>query len=385
MMSIFHILVYVLFAYIMCNYANKSCELENEEGQNTIDKNLWLFIAFFTLICALRGRTGVDTVAYVYIFKNGFFSGDTTSLNGEWGFYYLSDFIANNHIHYSVGLGICGFVQILFITKGILPYKSLLCYFPIVLFGGTLFLGMTNAVRQMMAAAIFFYAIKFIVDKKIIYYSISILVASLFHHSALILLPLYFIPKSFDISPQRRTLLIIFFVCFIAGNTPQFQWLISYLDALTGSAGYDHYVGVASEILNSGYTQETRAFGPMQLSYFLCGLAVIWYGPVLGKRYSESMDTFKLWYLFAVAYGCLYFLVCNVSHLLIRPIMYFQICQTVILALIIKELFEEGETDESKKQTAWLFIAIIWINIIWDILKNSGNPVECTTYNLFFL
>lgn len=390
MMSIFNILVYVLFAYVMCNYANKSYELEPVESEsfgeeNKIDKNLWIFIIIFTLICAFRGRTGVDTLSYVYSFKEGFLGGNTKMVNGEWGFYYLCEFFAKNNIHFSFGLGICGFVQIFFIVKGILPYKSLLCYFPIVLFGGPLFLGLTNAVRQMMAAAIFFYAIKFIVNKKIIYYCISIFAASLFHHSVLMLLPLYFIPKSFNISSRRTVLLAIYIGCFILGNTPQFQGFISYLEVITKSAGYDNYVSAASEILNEGYIKEVKSFGPMQLSYFLCGLAVIWYGPYLSERYSKSMNTFKLWYLFAVVYGCLYFLFCNVSHLLIRPIMYFSICQTVMLALIIKDLFEEGEIDASKKQTAWLFIAIIWVNIIWEIIKNAGNPLECTTYKLFFL
>lgn len=387
MMSIFHILVYVLLAYMMCNFANKSLQYESETDvqDDKLDKYLWYYVIFFALVCALRGRTGVDTLAYVHSFKKGFLDGNIENVNGEWGFYYLCEFISKNHIHFSFGLGICGFVQIFFITKGILPYKSLLCYLPIVLFGGVLFLGMCNAIRQMMAAAIFFYAVRFIVNKKPFYYVISIFVATLLHHSALMLLPLYFIPNSFNISRRRTVLLAVYIVCFIAGNTPQFQGLLSYLESLSESAGYDNYVNVASEILNESYTKEVRSFGPMQLSYFLCGLAVIWYGPHLGERYSVTIPTFKLWYLFAVAYGCLYFLVCNVSHLLIRPILYFQIFQSVILSLLIYDFFKDGETDKSKYQMGWMLIAIIWVNIVWDVIKNTGMPYECTTYKLFFL
>lgn len=389
MISIFCILVYVWFAYVMCNFAKKSLQLdpiiETGASEYKADRCLWYYILFFAIVCALRGRTGVDTLSYINVFKHGFFDGDTSKINGEWLFYYLCEFISKQHIHFVFGLGVCGFVQIFFITKGILPYRQILCYFPVVLFGGTLFLDMSNAVRQMMAAAIFFYSIKFIVDKKMIIYGVFIFVASLLHHSALMLLPLYFIPNGFNISSRRNLLLIIYLTCFFIGLTPQFQNFMSLVENMSNSVGYENYIDDVSRILNTSYTDEARAFGPMQLSYFICGLSIIWYGPQLGERYSKTITTFNLWYLFAVAYGCFYFLVCNVSHLMIRPIMYFLIFQSVILALLIQDLFTQSETDTAKRQTAWGLIAIIWVNITWNIIKHMNSPVESVTYKLFFL
>lgn len=381
MISLFHILVYVFFAYAMCVYAKKSEYLEH--APEKLDRYLWFYILFFTLVCALRGRTGVDTLSYVHMFKQGW--QDLSSVNGEWGFYYLCEVISKSRIHFSVGLGICSFIQIFFTVKGILPHKYLLIYFPIVLFGGSLFLGMCNAIAQMMAAAMFFYAAKFIVQRKPVFYALFIGGASLFHHSALILLPLYFIPVRFDVSSRRMILLIVYVTCFVLGSRPQFQGLIGNLEYLIDSSGYDHYVDTASKILDPTYTKEAREFGPMQLSYFLCGLAVIWYGPMLKDRYSASITTFKLWYLFAVAYGCLYFLVCNVSHLMIRPIMYLHTFQAIILSMILYELFKQGQKDRAKKQMGQILLFIIWINIIWEVIKSTGSPNECTTYKLFFL
>lgn len=375
-MFIFHILVYFLFGWGMYSLAEKSQLYEPEE--NKIDKYLWGYIIFFTLICALRGRTGVDTLSYVHSFKNGYI--DEEWVNGEWGFYYLVNFIANNHLHFSIGLGICAFTQIYFIVKGALPYKYILVIFPIILFGNSLFLSLTNAMRQMMAAAVFFYAIKFIVERKWYIYMGLIIAASLVHHSALLLLPLYFIPSTFKIYNKRILLLGIYIICFIVGSTPQFQNLIIYLEQITSSVGYDNYVEAASEILNEGYTSEAKAFGPMQLSYFLCGLAVIWYGPMIGEECSERIPTFNLWYLFAVAYGCLYFLVCNVSHLMIRPIMYFQIVQAIVLSLIIYELIQRED-----RKTAAILIIVACTATAWDIIKASNAPFECVTYKLFFL
>jgi transmembrane protein EpsG len=50
-----------------------------------------------------------------------------------------------------------------------------------------------NLVRQMMAVSIFLYSTKFIFEKNLIKYFITIIIASFFHASALFLLPLYFI------------------------------------------------------------------------------------------------------------------------------------------------------------------------------------------------
>lgn len=50
-----------------------------------------------------------------------------------------------------------------------------------------------NLVRQMMAASIFLYSTKYILERKIFKYFTAILIASLFHASSIILLPVYFI------------------------------------------------------------------------------------------------------------------------------------------------------------------------------------------------
>lgn len=376
-MAIVYILVYVLFAWIMYSYAKKS-EIFYPDEEDRIDKYLWYYIGFFTIISAFRWRVGVDCEAYSHFFKFGIRPDEFE--NDETLFLYLVNFIRSYHIHFTIGLGICAFVQIFFTVKGILPAKFLLPYFAIVLFGGSAYLGMMNAVRQMMAAAIFIYAVTFIPKKKPIIYGGLIFAASLFHHSALMLLPLYFIPYKWNITDRRTLLISAYLLCLILGYTPQFQGLIGYLESATSFFGYDHYSSTASEILNSDYTDERRAFGPMQISYFLSGFLAIWYGKRLHEKYADQIPVFNLWYLFSTAYSCLYFLVCNVSHLLIRPIMYFQLFQSIILSLLLYDMFEDEQVNENERQKAYFFVFIIWVALCWDIIKNVSNPLECVIY-----
>jgi len=375
-MAIFYILVYVLFARIMNWQAHKSEMLEHEDDNN-IDKNLWYYIGFFTIISAIRWNVGVDCLSYVSFFKNGM-PPDMDS--DEWLFTFLVDFIHDNHIHFTIGLGICAFIQIYFTVIGILPAKFLLPYFAIVLFGSGSYLGMMNAVRQMMAAAIFIYAVKFIVCRKPLIYVGLILIASLIHHSSVILLPLYFIPPRLNITNFRTILLSIYIICLVVGNTPQFQSMTGYLESALSFIGYESYTTVASVILDADYSRERRAFGPMQLSYFLAGLMAIWYGKKLHEKYADVIPCFNLWYLFSTAYACLYFLVCNTSHLLIRPVMYFQLFQTIILSLLLFDLFNDDEGNVNRRQMANLFVFIIWVALCWDIIKNNGNPYERVIY-----
>lgn len=68
--------------------------------------------------------------------------------------------------------------------------------------------------RQSIAMMIFFIAIKYIIDKKFTKYVIMILIAALFHTSALILLPLYFINR-INLAKFNPIKLVIF--AFIGG------------------------------------------------------------------------------------------------------------------------------------------------------------------------
>ena len=327
----------------------------------------------------------MDSVSYVKIFRDGFLGGDITQVNGEWAFYYLCDFMSKYKIHFSIGMGVCAFIQIYYIVKGLLPNRSIIVYLPIVMFGGISYLDLMNAIRQMIAACIFIYAIRFILQRNLCKYAMTLVVASLFHHSSLMLIVIYFIPPSFDVSGRRWVLLSTYMACFVIGLTPQFGNLIRYLEATVAMVGYDSYVDRISVILNETYMQEAKSFGPMQLSYFLSGIAMIWYGPRLGSRYSDSIPAFRLWYILAIVYSCGYFLVGNVSHLMLRPLMYFSLFQTIILALLLYDLIESEESSPEDRNIAYMLIAIIWVNIAWNITKQYGLPFESVAYKTFFL
>lgn len=81
------------------------------------------------------------------------------------------------------------------ILKGMPSNKNLMALGVLSLFVGGFFFFSLSAVRQTMAIAIFFYAIQFIIKKQFIYYLAAVIIASLFHLSAFVLIPLYFLNR----------------------------------------------------------------------------------------------------------------------------------------------------------------------------------------------
>ena len=343
------------------------------------NKYLQFYILFFTIICAIRWNVGVDSISYAKIFEYGD-SRKFDEINGEVLFHGFAELLSRLNIHFSIGLGICAFAQIFPITKALKDYQYILITLPFVLFGSRYFLDLNNGVRQMIVASIFVYASRFIVDKKPWHYLAFIIGGSLIHQSTYMLLPFYFIPSQLCIANKRRIMLIVFTLCFIAGQTPSFQNYAGYIENLINILGYESYATRATLFLKQGKTSEALAFGPMMLSYVLIVYYIIWFGPYLKKRYEDKIPYFNIWYNFSFFYACTYFLVCNISHIFIRPVQYFELFQMIIASLLLYEF----RYSEFRNQLLYIsFICIIWVNISWNVIKSYGLKRESTIYKTF--
>ena len=375
MIFIFNTLVYLIFALIMSAFAKKSYEMSDDS--DGLDRYEWMFIAFFTLMCAFRWNTGVDSVAYTLRFIRGM---PILEGNTEHIYNYITNFIAEHRIHFSVGLGILAFGQIFPLVKALEKYRYILVTLPFVLFGNCYFLTYMNGIRQMIVSSMFVYACNYIIDKKIWKYLLFILIGSLIHHSAYMLLPLYllgYMGQWLDkVADKRKILMITYVVCVVLGFTPSFQSVISYAEAFSEITGYTNYTDRVTEFLSGEYNKEVHNFGLMMMSYFLLGVFVIWYGPLLKEKYEDDIPCFNLWYSLAVAYGCLYFLICNVSHIFIRPVQYLQPFQLIMVSLLLWELLKNVRL----RNIAYILIVVIWMECVWNLYKNQ-MPNSSSTYH----
>jgi len=373
------IFVYIAFTFIMSNLAKSSSLIDLSDGK--LDKYLKWYIAFFTIICAIRWNVGTDSISYASMFENGDFR-KWSEINGEILFYGLTKLSSQLDISFVVGMGLCAFLQIYPITKALKEHKYVLIVLPFVLFGSRFFLDLNNGVRQMIVASMFIYASRFIVDQKPWHYAAFILLGATIHQSTYMLIPFYFIAGKITIADKRKIMLVGFTCCFVAGQTPAFQNFAGYVSDFATFFGYGGYAERTSVFLMQGKTDEALAFGPMMLSYLLTAYFTIWFGPYLKERYEEKIPYFNLWYNLSFFYICAYFLVCNISHIFIRPVQYFELFQMIIVSLLLYEF----KYSEFRNQLLYIsLVIVIWTNISWDIKKNYGKRWESTTYKVFFL
>ena len=377
-MFIFDVIIYAIFAIIMSAFASMSLRHDPSGKWN---RYLTYFVGFFTLICAVRWNVGVDCLSYVY----SFISGKGSGRDEEALWLVFTNFFSDNGIHWTIGMGVIAFVQILFLTLALRKYQYILVMLPFVLFGGRYWMDITGLMRQMTVACVFVWATWYVVDKKWIKYVIFIIIANFIHSSAILLLPVIFMPKSFNVCNKRMLLLGIFIACLIIGQTPQFAWFGKYISFFYDVTNNPN-AGSMYQMLTKGYVKEALSYGPMMISYIAIPIFLIWFGPKLSEKYSKSLPTFNIWFNLAYLYGCLYFLVCNISHIFIRPVQYLELIQMVMAALLLHYLWTEYRKHKRHQLATFFFCAVIATNTFWDVYKavDAGKSWEISTYKLYF-
>lgn len=383
MMTIIDILIYVFFAFFSSSLARKSENYieENDLSPLKWDKYLVWFVVFFAVIGALRWNVGSDSISYSVMFSR---VKPDFSESKEMIWKIFVDTFQQMGLHWSLGMGICALVQILFITLALKPYRWLLVFVPFALFGGRYWLDCMGAIRQMIVACGFLWACRFISEKKLFAYILFILIGSMIHQSALLLVPFYFFIDRLRLTDKRTVLIAVLLGCVIAGQTPAFKGLAGYAEMIAGATNYDDKAEEISELLTSGQTDEALSFGLMMMSYLLIPIFIIWFGRDLEEKYGDQIPCFNIWFNMAYIYACGYFLVCNISHYFIRPVMYFSLFQMVMAAMTLRYLWLEYKRYGLKQVAALAFCCVIAVNTVWDVYKSSGKPFESTTYKLFF-
>lgn len=171
-------------------------------------KQLFIIISFSISILfnGLRFDVGIDHSIYAAIFKF-FSSGDTLAII-EPGYTFLN--LLFSKFDYPLGLSMvyftCSFITFLFLYKHLIRNNILSVGLFLAYTLGFVFYANTQ-VRQFIAVAIFLWSIRFITDKQLGYYLLAILGASMFHFSAIVLLPFYYINRfKFFQSPLKTAL-----------------------------------------------------------------------------------------------------------------------------------------------------------------------------------
>jgi hypothetical protein len=218
---------YLLIFIILLLFAS----LDINKKLNEYSKNISLLFLFliFWLIAGLRYETGVDWPGYTQFYNqieniSNIFGGSIDVLNNsefEIGYTLLNSILKLFTNNVQLLFLFIALVTNLMLFSSLKIYSNHIFISLIIYFCTMYFVTDMDIIRQCISINIFFISLKYIIHKNIYKYFLLIFIASLFHQTALLLLPLYFfLNKRF-----KNSILLIFVSIGVIFALFQISWL----------------------------------------------------------------------------------------------------------------------------------------------------------------
>ena len=194
---------------------------------------LFIFIVIFTLFYGLRYNVGIDYMTY---YNNALHNLWNKPQHGtrelfEPAFRSLYAFAAFFDLPANTIFLLGGFLIYLFIFLGIKNYSCSISLSLFIFAGTGLYFFSFNEFRQFIAVSIVFWGYKFCVDRKFIKWIFIVCFSMLFHKSAFVVFPMYFLVK---LKFSRKSVNIILLASFGLKKIGMFDLLCKSLSYLPG-------------------------------------------------------------------------------------------------------------------------------------------------------
>lgn len=365
---LFSTIVYIFFAgslYLIGKQAG-SVKYQNK----FLAAPLFCIFFLFAIISGLRYNVGVDYLTYSKYYTQLRTIG-TPELQMEPLFESISNILANMGLGIPVFFGFWALVQISLFYYGIKEENYLYPFIGLVLILGPYYLSWMNGIRQVIVCCAFVPMTKLIIERKFIKYLLAVLICSLIHKSAFILIIFYFIPIK-DYFKNRIVCIAILLCCAVLGQMAIVQNALSYAEPILSVLGYDKYTDNFSNIID---TESIRVYGPRRIVQLVTALMIIWFSPGMKAFYKNKffLYSYNLFFL----YVCLFDLFSNVSILFTRPLMYLDPFVLISTAYLLKYLKSNYGSFHLLYFIALMFSCSY---LLIECFANLGNPNETSLY-----
>lgn len=285
---------------------------------------VWMSLAIPILIGALRFDVGTDYNTYISIYNH--FSQlsvpqylSLQNLDVEIGYYLMVQLSNLLNGGYPLVFAISSFLTIYFFYLGLkrydIKYKASV-YF---LYLTVLFPFTFNSVRQGIAISICFYAFSFIIERIPKKYLLWILVAAIFHKSALFLLPFYFINRFIKKNTEGKyNFILVKSLLFAMGIYLALPYIYEVLQNFSFFDKYSAYQTIAVEGNNYIF----------YLKLLLLGVILLFYKRIVSQ--SEMNIYFVIFFILDIVLSTLGF----ASPFIKRVALYFSLFSPLLLFAI---------------------------------------------------
>lgn len=324
-----------------------------------------LALIAISFVVGFRNGVGVDWKGYKDLFED--ISANIPSYKVEFGYYIINKWVAMIGGSAEIMFFIVALISWFFIFKSV-P-KILLPLTLFFLYADEVFFWSMNGVRQFVALSIFLYSIRFIINRTLIKYLFFIIIAILFHTSAVLLLPLYFIP--FQKLYNQKFWFIAFIISSFFANSQVLvdglRKIIFYGANQFGLLSY--YLGFFDR---GQYIAGTLILGLGFIFKFLINLFIIFFSKEVVKQNPQTKIYFVLFFISTIIFNLFY---------MYQPIgrlnTYFAVLRCIVLALIIYHL-----SRKRKYQLLAISVIMYYFILFLSTIYNSSNL--CSPYGFSF-
>lgn len=376
MLIYFLLVLIILFDFSIEYFLRRRNFLNNESKRvfhkflNFMFKYRLISIAAMVFLSTFRGLgVGEDVKNYAKYYnelKNGSFAMfEPMSSKYEFGYTFLNSILAIIGCNFRILLFIIAlFTSICFVlfTNKFSKDKtmSLLLYVMLGVFAQSL-----NTLRQIIAMALILLAVMKIYDKKWIWSSIFILLASSFHISALsclIIIPFRFVKCNY-------WFILIMFICTIVAAFA-FPYLLKILEELTPLDYYEWYmVKYPKYLVKSNLIDNLYSIG---LICVFVGLFILFrYQKNMLNDDKEQYNYFLNLFIFVPLIRIAGF-ICNMQALFNRLSMYYMAFLIVLIPLFVKNFPKQNKKWKIILNVGVYVVAIAYMYYLYAIKLSSG-------------
>ena len=346
-----------LFISIYCIIESKNFSKRKTQSQKEYINNRYILVVCFSfaMVASLRHLTvGSDTINY-YMWFQTIESMSWSSIVTEFSNYYVRDvgYVIINKLLSSLGLPFRALIVIVDFTFYYGLYhllkhntRDVIQSYVALLFILLLFLGFTyTGLRQVLVFGLCLYSVEFIKRERILLFMMIVLLGSLFHKSALIFLPFYFISKI------KESQIVLLFVIAI------FPIIFSFSSQIAAFLG-----SVSRDLQYYKYSSGYKDAGAPIFTAFLLAVSVFY---IFTKKQLEIFFQFN--YLFGNSLMIAVALVpiAWVNPTLLRVPMYYYLSTPLLVSMIFY--------SQKKAIKDFLIVFISIIVLIQLYISDSGN------------
>lgn len=341
-----------------------------------------LSIIIFAFFSGVRYDVGVDYLSYLADFKKIVLYNDNVyAFNSyferfEKGYLLVSAFFLNLGLKFPFVFGVYAFIQITCIYY---VYKKDDFIYPYIGFCliavGEYFMWM-NAIRQIVAFSFFVVAIKFALERKIIYYLLFGVLAWLMHKSAIVLIIFYPIIHLYDHKlPNIKFQILIFILSYLLSQLHIFSYLSGAVEWALSFMG-DFGERYAKEDLLLSADKDLR-FGLRALIMLILNFIVIIKSHVLAALFKSKL--FYITYNFFF-WGIIFQQLFIDNHHFTRFTIYFSSFNFLIYSYLLAFTFRKGSAGKERV----LGMGILLLSIVYLITALYGDDGTASLLYKFY-